>query len=81
MLVLSRKPSERILIGDDIVVTQLANGRIGIDAPKDMRILRGELEGRGSADGDSQRSEATTTDVENDSRSGTDAPVLEGHTA
>ena len=47
MLILSRKPEERILIGDDIVVTVVKIGqkivRIGIEAPKDMVILREEL--------------------------------------
>ena len=44
MLVLTRKPGERLLIGDDIVVTILdARGdgiRIGIDAPRGIRIHR-----------------------------------------
>lgn len=47
MLILSRKPEERILIGDDIVVTVVKIGantvRIGVEAPKDVRILRQEL--------------------------------------
>lgn len=47
MLILSRKPEERILIGDDIVVTVVKIGantvRIGVTAPKDVRILRQEL--------------------------------------
>lgn len=48
MLVLSRKPGERIRIGDDIAVTVVRIGpntvRIGIDAPRDMSILREELQ-------------------------------------
>lgn len=44
MLVLSRREMERILIGDDIVVTvvrlQGDRVRIGIDAPKHIPILR-----------------------------------------
>ena len=47
MLVLSRKSGERILIGDDITVTIVRIGpntvRLGIDAPREMNIIREEL--------------------------------------
>jgi carbon storage regulator len=47
MLVLSRKLSERILIGDDIAVTVVRitphTVRIAIDAPKSVLIVREEL--------------------------------------
>ena len=48
MLVLGRDIGEKILIGNDIVVTVLRKGgksgiRIGIDAPDDVRIIRAEL--------------------------------------
>jgi carbon storage regulator CsrA len=47
MLVLSRKPGEKILIGRDITVTVLeAKGnriRIGIDAPEQIPVVRSEL--------------------------------------
>jgi carbon storage regulator len=47
MLVLSRKPGERILIGDNVAVTIVRIGpnsvRLGIDAPRDMNIVREEL--------------------------------------
>ena len=47
MLVLTRKPGERVIIGDDIVVTFLeARGdsiRIGIEAPSGVRIQRDEI--------------------------------------
>ena len=50
MLVLSRKPGERIHIGDDIVITIVRIGpnnvRVGIEAPKDLNIVREELCGR-----------------------------------
>jgi carbon storage regulator len=50
MLVLSRRESERIRLGDSIVVTvvKLAGDRVrlGIEAPSEMRVLRGELEPR-----------------------------------
>lgn len=47
MLVLSRKPGEKILIGDNVTVTIVRIGlntvRIGIEAPDDMNIVREEL--------------------------------------
>ena len=47
MLVLSRKPSERIHIGDNIIITLVrVSGqtvRIGIEAPTDIKIMREEL--------------------------------------
>ena len=47
MLVLSRKESERLVIGDNItvVVSRVAGNRVtlGIEAPTDVRIVRGEL--------------------------------------
>ena len=48
MLVLSRKAGQKIHIGDDIVVEvrRIAGNRvtIALEAPRDMRILRGELQ-------------------------------------
>ena len=48
MLVLSRKESEKIMLGDDIVLTIVRISgdrvRLGIQAPSDMLILRKELE-------------------------------------
>lgn len=47
MLVLSRKLGERLVIGDDIVliVNKIAGNRVtlAIEAPKHVRIVRGEL--------------------------------------
>lgn len=47
MLVLSRKPSETIRIGENITITVLRisgnSVRIGIDAPRETRVVRGEL--------------------------------------
>jgi carbon storage regulator len=47
MLVLSRKESQRIKLGDSIVVTviRVAENRVrlGIDAPPEMLVLREEL--------------------------------------
>ena len=47
MLVLTRKPGEGVVIGDEITITivEAKNGgvRIGIDAPRDVKIYRREL--------------------------------------
>jgi len=47
MLVLSRKIGEKLVIGDNItvVVSRVAGNRVtlGIQAPSDVRIVRGEL--------------------------------------
>ncbi|HEY4260750.1 MAG TPA: carbon storage regulator [Schlesneria sp.] len=50
MLVLTRKRTEMIKIGDDIVITVIHTSRgsvkLGIQAPSDVRVLRGELNDR-----------------------------------
>lgn len=47
MLIITRKEGESFLIGDDveITITKVADGnvKIGIEAPKEMIILRKEL--------------------------------------
>lgn len=47
MLVLSRKVGERIQLGDNITVTLVKISgnmvRLGIDAPRDMSVVRQEL--------------------------------------
>ena len=47
MLVLTRKAAETIQIGDQIVVKVIRTGKgtvkIGIEAPNDVRVIRGEL--------------------------------------
>lgn len=47
MLALTRKVGERIVIGDNIVVTVAGvkgeNIRITVDAPKEIKIYRGEI--------------------------------------
>lgn len=47
MLVLSRKTSQRITIGGDVVVTVLRTDRgtvkLGIDAPPEVKVVRGEI--------------------------------------
>jgi carbon storage regulator len=48
MLVLSRKVGERIHVGDDIIleIRRIAGNRVtlALEAPRNVRILRGELE-------------------------------------
>lgn len=47
MLVLSRRVSEKIRIGDDIVITVVRIGpntvRLGVDAPLSLNVVREEL--------------------------------------
>ena len=47
MLILSRKENQTIVVGEDIVITvcNLSGGRVrlGIHAPDDVNIRRGEL--------------------------------------
>ena len=47
MLVLTRKPGERLVIGDNVVITVVEvrgdNIRIGIDAPREVKVYRGEI--------------------------------------
>lgn len=48
MLVLQRKVGESIIIGDETIVTVLAvdggRVRLAVDAPKNIKILRSELQ-------------------------------------
>jgi carbon storage regulator len=48
MLILSRRESERVYLGDDIVLTIVrVSGdkvRIGVEAPANVKILRNELD-------------------------------------
>ena len=58
MLVLSRKESQRIRLGDQIVITIVKISgdkvRVGIEAPSNVLVLRDELEPR-PADGGQAR--------------------------
>ena len=62
MLVLSRKPGERILIGDDVAITVVRIGpnsvRLGIEAPRDKNIVREELCGEIGLSGEPAQPEA-----------------------
>jgi carbon storage regulator CsrA len=63
MLVLSRKPKETIVfpnLGIKLEIVRIAGGkvRVGIDAPLDVAVLRGELCKRIGAEPDSAKSES-----------------------
>ena len=67
MLVLSRKSTESIHIGDSVVVTVLEvrgnKVRIGIDAPEDIHVFRSELLDRDSnASGNGSRATVGSAD-------------------
>ena len=57
MLVLSRKAEQKILIGPDVVLTvMVVKGnlvKIGIEAPRNVRVLRSELLNQDSESKDS----------------------------
>ena len=63
MLVLSRKESERIRLGDSIVVTVVRVAgdkvRLGIEAPSDMLVLRDELEAHARPNDETMTKSAT----------------------
>ncbi len=58
MLVLSRKVGEKLVIGDNIVITvnRIAGQRvsIGVEAPPHVRIVRGELQSQDHAELDAK---------------------------
>ena len=67
MLVLSRRIGEKIMIGDDIVITFLESRggegiRIGIDAPRHLTIKREEIF-EAVADANREAARATAEDV------------------
>jgi carbon storage regulator len=47
MLIITRRPGEKVMLGDDIVIEVIevsgSSVRIGIDAPKSVRVYREEL--------------------------------------
>ena len=47
MLIITRRPGEKVMLGDDIVIEVIevsgSSVRIGIDAPKAVRVYREEL--------------------------------------
>ena len=71
MLVLSRKESEKIKLGDDIVLTIVrVSGdrvRLGIDAPPELLILREELDPT-NTERNKTESTQTTVDIKSNSQ-------------
>jgi carbon storage regulator len=69
MLILARRPGERVVIGDEILVTVMAvNGhtvRLGIEAPRGVSVYREEIwlavkeENRAAAEADADALPAT----------------------
>jgi carbon storage regulator len=71
MLVLTRKPNQSIMIGDDVEVSVLSvvgeKVRIGIHAPHDIPVFRTEIYVEIQREGEEQRSsssEAARADVD-----------------
>ena len=68
MLVLTRKQGERIVIGDDIVITVVrtkgSSVRVGIQAPAHVPVLRGEIANAMAQE--SKRPASTEEDAEGD---------------
>jgi len=62
MLVLSRKVGEKILVGDNIVITivrvQGDKVRVGVDAPDEISIVREEIAGTDAAVPQAEAAEA-----------------------
>ena len=71
MLVLTRKVGEKINIGDDIVLSVVeinkGNVRLGIDAPKSVRVFRQEVYERIKEE-NLRSSQGTSTDIAEASR-------------
>ena len=64
MLVLSRKQQQQIKIGDQITVTIVKvkgnTVRVGIEAPRDVRVIRAELPKEANSQEDTEVETATT---------------------
>ncbi len=88
MLVLTRKTQERIQIGDDVVITVVRikgnTVRVGIEAPREIRVVRGELVEKEQADassGDSHEAGATAASMEDDRAAGSTGLSVLGRSA
>jgi carbon storage regulator CsrA len=79
MLVLSRKQNQEVLIGDHIKITVLKTRgntvRLGIEAPRDIKVVRGELDAEPSPGEDQEEDAAEFTIVfgsDSETESGSD---------
>ena len=67
MLVLSRKQNQEVMIGDQIKITVLKTRgntvRLGIEAPREIKVVRGELDSEPSPTDDHEEDEAEFTIV------------------
>ncbi|TWT60188.1 carbon storage regulator [Rubinisphaera italica] len=67
MLVLTRKKSQLIQIGENIVIKVIRTGpgsvKIGIDAPSDVRVMRGELDPKLAENYKMEESESSDSDT------------------
>jgi carbon storage regulator CsrA len=77
MLVLTRKLQQQIKIGEQITVTILRvkgqTVRVGIDAPRDVRVIRGELPREGDANAEESTIIETTLTITDEDEESTDA--------
>ncbi|MFT5450058.1 MAG: carbon storage regulator [Gammaproteobacteria bacterium] len=66
MLILTRKVSESLMIGDDVTITVLGvkgnQVRLGVNAPKDVAVHREEIYERIRAEGDNEDSAKEPTE-------------------
>ena len=84
MLVLSRKVGQRLVIDDNItiVINRIAGNRvqIGIEAPKDVHIMRGELDNiRRQFSEEEQTPESAPATVRAEFESATDVTLRSVH--
>lgn len=73
MLVLSRTPMQKIQIGDNVTITVLRikgnQIKLGIEAPRDVRVVRSELPPRDAAE---ESTPVVTSELEVDAAAETD---------
>jgi len=88
MLVLTRKTQEQIQIGDNVTITVFRikgnTVRVGIEAPQEIRVVRGELAEKENADAssdDTHEAGTTSASLEDDAAAGTAYLSVAGRSA